>query len=295
MISIITVNFFSEKDILKCYESISKKTRQPFELVLISNSPLKEDFVDEVTSSYPSIKIKETGSNLGFAQACNLGAKLSTGEFLFFLNPDTRFINDVLTELLRCYESNDTVGIIGPKTFEKKGIESPTIKNDLDLYFFLLLSIPLGKYFINRGRIGDHFAVNSSQAVPIVNGHALFLKAELYTKLGGMEENFFMYWEENDLCLRARQTGVKVFFSAEAELIHLSGTSTSPYFIEMEIEKHRSQKKFILKHHPKWNILNRSAGVLGYLWRTVGSLVTLNKTKVLHFWTLFSWYSFKYK
>ena len=104
-----------------------------------------------------------------------------------------------------------------------------------------------------------------------------------------------MYWEEHDLCLRIQNSNHDVIFCAEAKLIHISGTSTSPYFIQMEVEKHRSQKKYVLKHHPDWLLLNRLSGILGYSWRTVASLLTLKKQKIAQHWSIFFWYSFNYK
>lgn len=298
LVSIITVNYFSEEDIKACYASIREKNTVPVEFILVSNSPLTDAFKQWLSQTNLPVHIHETGENLGFAKACNIGAQLATGEFLFFLNPDTRFLNDVLTHLLHCQKAFPQAAILGPKTFNGKHKPAPTVKNFLSGWYFILFMVPLLRFFGFFGSsffLGGHKLCTDTKPVPVLNGHALFIKKTVFKKIGEMENRFFMFWEENDLCLKAHQHGYKVLFCAEAELIHLEGTSTSPFFIKMEIEKHRSQKTFVQLHHPKWILLNRISGIFGYLWRALLSILSFNKKKIAQHWTLFLWYSFRYK
>lgn len=293
-VSIITVNYYSEEEILQCYRSVIDKTKISFELILVSNSPIKDDFRNNLLSLPSKVLIKETGNNLGFAKACNLGSELATGDFLFFLNPDTRFINDVLSELIKCYDHYEQPGILGPKTFNESGTPVPSVKNHLSLVYFFSLMIPLLNFIFSIKYKTGHYLPAQTSEVPVLNGHALFIKKMLFKIVNGMEEKFFMYWEENDLCLKVKTQKKQAIFCNNAKLIHKSGTSTRPYFINMEIEKHRSQKKFILKHYPSWNFLNRISGCIGYSWRTIGSLFTFDRIKIAQFWNIFIWYCFRY-
>jgi hypothetical protein len=233
--------------------------------------------------------------NLGFATACNIGSTLASGDHLFFLNPDTRFNNDVITHLVKCSVKYTDAGIIGPKTFSTSSNISATAKEHLSPSFFLFLMIPFFRFFSDERKIGGHFIPEDTGYVPVLNGHALLISRALYQQLGGMDELFFMYWEENDLCLRAKKKGYKTVYCNEAELTHHKGTSTSPFFLKMEIERHRSQKKYILKHLQKYHSVNRISGIIGYSWRVLLSLFTLDKKKVSQHFTVLKWYLFTYK
>lgn len=293
LVSIITVNYYSEDEILKCYSSILEKSTTDIEFIVVSNSPLDSTFTEQLNKLNPEVKIHQTQENLGFSKACNIGADLANGEFLFFLNPDTRFINDVVRELLQCHQTWDNPGVLGAKTYDQHNRLEASAKNHLSKIYFLTLVFPFLNPFFPSRKYGP-FLPKKTTEVPVLNGHSLFLRHTLFKEIGGMEEGFFMYWEENDLCLCAKQLNYDNIYCAEAKLMHLSGTSTRPFFIKMEIEKHRSQKKFILKHYPSWNMLNRISGVFGYFWRTLLSPLSFNKMKMQQFWNLFVWYLFSY-
>ncbi|MEQ9264399.1 MAG: glycosyltransferase family 2 protein [Balneolaceae bacterium] len=294
LISIITVNYFSEDEILECYSSIIKNTEIDFELILVSNSPIREDFRNSISDLKLPVVIHETGTNLGFAKACNIGATFATGEFLFFLNPDTRFRNDVLQKLFACYRSIDNPGILGPQTFDSNQNPVPSAKSELTAGYFLTVMFPFIHFFSGDNGFKVHFMPGQTSSVPVVNGHALFISRLLFNTIEGWDENFYMYWEENDICIKARKTGNEVIFCKEAELIHKSGVSTSKVFLKMEIEKHRSQRKFVQKNHPNFNLLNRFSGCIGFFIRTLASLFTFNRKEIQRFWTLFLWYTFRY-
>lgn len=294
LISIITVNYFSEDEIIECYSSILNNTEIEFELILVSNSPIREDFNSSISDLKLPIFIHENDENLGFAKACNIGAELATGKFLFFLNPDTRFRNDVLKNLLTCYKSNDRPGILGPQTFDSNQNAIPSAKSDLTKAYFFTLMFPFIQFFQGRSGFKVHFMPTQTSSVPVINGHALFISKLLFNNVKGWDESFFMYWEENDICIKVRNAGNDVVFCKEAELVHKSGVSTSKFFLKMEIEKHKSQKKFVQKHHPHFSILNRVSGCIGFLIRTLVSLFSFNRKEIYRFWTLLLWYAFRY-
>ncbi|MBO6522720.1 MAG: glycosyltransferase family 2 protein [Balneolaceae bacterium] len=295
-VSIIIVNYFSEDEILNCCRSIITMTPDiEFEVILVSNSQLEDEFKDHFEKYTFPKKIIQSNTNLGFGTACNLGAAQAKGQYLFFLNPDTVFCNNVISNFKFCLKNHHSIGIIGPKTFSENNQLIPSAKHELSVGYFVVLVFPfLDKVFKQASRY-NNYTPDASEFVPVLNGHALFLSRDLFDKLCGFDEQFFMYWEENDLCLRASSLGYNNYYCSEAELTHVAGTSTSPYFLKMEIEKHRSQKAFIKKHYPYWNWLNRISGILGYFWRITGSVIANNRDKSRQFWTLLKWYSFNYR
>ena len=154
--------------------------------------------------------------------------------------------------------------------------------------------IPPVAQLFNQNKLSGHYLPTKTQEVSVVNGHAMFIPTDLFNNLSGMEERFFMYWEENDLCRRVQKANRLVLFCNEAKLIHIQSTSTSRYFLKMEIEKHISQMKFVGIHFPRLLFFNRLAGIIGYSWRALLSLLLLRKNKTKQFWKIFKWYLTKY-
>lgn len=290
-VSIITVNYHSEDDIITCLESISRfNSGVSYEFILVSNSPLFE----EKFANRDQIKVIQLDENYGFAYACNRGAETASGEYLFFLNPDTTFLNNAMLELLNFARSLQQPALIGPKTFNEKGGASGSIKNDLDRKYFIQVALPfLPSLFKKEHRI-YHYTSGENRRVAVVNGHAIFIKKSLFKALGGFDERYFMYWEEHDLCLSARKNGHPVYFCKDAHISHAKGTSTEPFFNEMEIHKHRSLIKYLHKHAPHLNSWNKFGHLLGYSMRLIFALLTFSKFRLDRYWRLLKWYAFSF-
>ena len=294
-VSIVTVNYYSEKDILNSLVSIVEKTEEiEFEYIIVSNSPLKSDFKESALKIYDQVIFYQMADNVGFATACNKGSNLASGEFIFFLNPDTFFRNNALYHLISFSESLENDAIVGPKTFNQKGNPSATLKSDVSKEWLNLIAFPFLAKFQKLKPHLSHYSSEITQTVDVVNGHALFMRKSLFEELDGMDESFFMYWEEHDLALRARQKKCSVYFLTEAEVVHLKGTSTSSYFIRMEIENHKSLLKYLLKHSPDLIVRNKYVHLIGYSWRLIAYVGLLNKRKIKLLIKLINWYLFKY-
>ncbi len=294
LVSIITVNYQSELEIEQSIVSILENCKFPFEYIIVSNSKLEQSFKQRISKLFEHTIFVEMDANKGFATACNKGAELASSEYLFFLNPDTRFKNDSIAELIKCYKKQNQELILGPKTFSSNGEVSATAKEFITPRLFLYFVIPFLRFFISDRKIGGHFIPKKSSYVPVLNGHALFMKKKTYINLRGMDEQFFMYWEENDLCIRAQKKGIHTFYCDNAEITHIKGTSTNPFFVKMEIEKHRSQKKYVKKHLPSYVYANRISGLIGYLWRSLFGLFSFKKNKIIQHFSLLKWYLFTY-
>jgi len=292
-VSIIIVNYRSLNLIDDCISSIYEHSSvQNFEIIVITNSGWGENG-QKVIDKYPDVNWINPKKNLGFSAANNLGARNSSGKNLFFLNPDTLFVNDVIDKLLVASTNYPDSGIIGPFTLNNDLTHQPTVKNEFGLDHMLIIAFPFLKLFYPN-KVFGHIEINKTQYVEVINGSAIFIPSELFVKIGGMNEDYFMYWEENDLCLSVKNTGKKILFCADARIIHLGGQTTNNVFIPMEIEKHRSQKQYLKKFAPQYVFLNRILGSITYFWRFIGALVLFKKCKISQFGTLFLWYTLKY-
>lgn len=294
--SVVIVNYHSIDEIVTCLGSlIDVHSSDNFEVIIVSNSPVSKDEKDAVEAVSSQCRWFQMEKNIGYGQACNAGAIESKGDYIFFLNPDTKCINDVLVILKKQIESETHKAVTGPATFNTSLERIPSVKNKISFAWMMQWLCPLFEIFSKNTGAYDKQAYEKTTGVDIINGSAIFMHQRAFHDTGGFSDDFFMYWEENDFCLRLRKHGYKILYVPEAKIIHDSGHSTKRIFLPMEIEKHRSQKIFINKHHPKLYTINRLFGVLAYSWRAVISLILFRFQKSKQFYSLAIWYLFRYE
>ena len=293
-VSIIIVNYHSENDIANCLESIETHTTDvTYEVWVVSNSSVNPTDRESLIN-FKHVHLLQLDDNYGFAYACNRGAEQAQGEYLFFLNPDTCFLNDVLRELINFDNTLSKPALIGPKTFNEKRELSASVKNDITRGFFFLVAVPFLSFLFKKKHDIYHYTLAYSQEVSVLNGHAIMIPKTHFNKLGKFDEQFFMYWEEHDLCIRARENNYGVYFCNDAKVIHLKGTSTQPFFNEMEAHKNRSLIKYLLKHAPHLVQWDKYAHIFGYSWRFVAALLLFDSNRARRYLGLLKWYTFHY-
>lgn len=240
MLSIIIVNYKSLAQLKICLRSISEKMAALEHEVIVSNNdtePIQE------TLPGSNVKLLEINRNIGFGSACNIGAREARGKYLCFLNPDTKIISSDFKKLPEKFEIDQRLGIISPKLLTENGTSQhwsfgrdptlwQTIKNNL-----------LPK---------KNFSRDLPFEVDWVSGAALFIRKNLFEKLGGFDENFFMYFEDIDLCKRAKRLSFKISIFPEFKIIHSGGES----FENKKTQKkyyYASQDLYFLKHFGKFS------------------------------------------
>jgi len=217
-LSVLIVNFASASYLENCIASIYCKFSDflSWEVIIINND--KED-ISKLSLDFSNIKILNSSGNTGFGSGINMGAKEACGEFLLTLNPDTEIISENIKNVLDEFSKDDKIGIISGKIISKKGVVEPWSAGKELTFFDLILN--------NAGFSRSRNIWNSPKKIECdwTTGTALFIKKDLFDKLGGFDENFFMYFEDMDLCKRMRNLGKKVVFFPEFEIYHSSGQS----------------------------------------------------------------------
>lgn len=294
-VSVIIVNYNSLALISDCIDSIKTFTSVPFEIIIVSNSHEELVEIQTVKEKLPSINYIESGSNLGFSKANNIGANHAKGKYLFFLNPDTVLLNNAIDLLHDKIDQTPEIGLIGPAIFDSEGNQEPSVVGHISSSTLFSLAFPFLRFFLPPKHQEGFYSPNSSEFVDVVHGSSMMISSKLYNEVEGMDEDFFLYSEERDLCLKVAKTDHKVLFFNEAKVEHIGGGASENLFLPLEIEKHRSKKKLIRKNYPQLVILNKFCGILGYGFRTIFSVLTFNRFKIQQFGTLFYWYLFIYK
>jgi len=231
-ISIIIVNYKVKNELLECIKSIyGSKPKVNFEIIVVDNDE-KKTIEKDLIKKFPRVKYFKSSKNLGYGAGNNLGAKLAKGEYLFILNPDTKFDNNVIDLLHNFIKRNKKVGAVSPllikqndDPYDPQGSLELTPKN-------AVFSISIINKFFPDNSVARKFwqrqwDFESTKEVEVCPGTCFLISKKLYEKLGGFDERFFLFFEENDFSRRIKNAGYKLFIYPEAKLYHKLGKSTS--------------------------------------------------------------------
>jgi hypothetical protein len=258
-ISIIIVNWKVSDLVGALLYSIAKETKGiTYEIFVVDND--SDDDIREVVvgflEGHPGVKTHFIGNdrNLGFAAANNLAISQASGRYVVLLNPDTELKDDALSKMVAWMDAHPDVGLAGPKLLNADGTLQPSVRalpRLLDQTLILLKAHryarnlpPLKRYF------EDAFDYGKTQDVEQLMGAALFVRKDVFTKIGLLDEAFFIWFEEVDFCRRAQTAGFRVVYVSDIAIVHHGGESFSKSFT-MTKQKYfnDSMMAYFRKHH----------------------------------------------
>lgn len=248
-ISIIIVNYNTKELTSQCINSIYEKTAGlDFETILVDNASSdgsKEYFQNDNRITY--IYSKE---NLGFGRANNLGLTIAKGKNILFLNPDTLLINNAIKILSNYIDQNPKVGACGGNLYneEMKPTLSyrrifPGIIEELNNLFF---HIPEKLWYY---KTWSHNNTDTPLAVAYICGADLMIRKEILDEVGAFSPDFFMYYEETDLCFRISKANYKIISIPSAKIQHLEGKSFKSSIDEKRIKVSENGRDIFYKRN----------------------------------------------
>lgn len=217
-VSVIIVTFNSEETIKRCLEAVFKNN--PAEVLAVDNNS-QDKTREEIKKFGKSVILIESLENLGFAKACNLAASKASENYFFFLNPDTEILNDALDKLLEFAENHSEVGLIAPRLIKKNGEIQPSVKK-----LPTLLGV-ICEYYLRQKGSYHEFIPKSENPVEVeaVYGAAMLVKKDIFQKIKGFDEKYFIYYEDLDLCRKIKNIGKKIIYYPDARVMHEVGVS----------------------------------------------------------------------
>lgn len=257
-LSIIIVNWNSKDYLQKCLAPILENTKNIlFEITVIDSASF--DGCDQMLKQcFPTVKFIQSSKNLGFAKSNNEAFKVSSGENLLFLNPDTELEGPAIETLLHELTTLPNAGIVGAKLLNSdRSIQTsciqafPTIMNQLFDADALRNFFPKAKLWGMR----PLFAGKSEPAeVDSVSGASLMIKREVFENAGMFSEDYFMYSEDIDLCFKVRQAGCRAYYVPSAVIVHHGGVSSSQNKINIfsSVMMLESRWRFFQKTRSTW-------------------------------------------
>ena len=214
-ISIIIVNYNTEKEVEKCLNSVisQQTTVNSLEVIVVDNA--SSDDSAQVLKKFPEVKLIQNEKNLGFAKANNIGAKAATGAFLFFLNPDCEIKRDTISKLLGLVEKSPNA-IIGPKILNPDGSLQGSCYNLPTIWG------AIKEFWFNQEGSYEKFTPKTNKQVRVeaIVGAAMFMSKKTFEKLGGFDERYFLYYEDLDFCRKAKKLDIPVYYFPKASIIH---------------------------------------------------------------------------
>jgi N-acetylglucosaminyl-diphospho-decaprenol L-rhamnosyltransferase len=274
MFSVLIVNYASWPLTLRCIESLDATGYGDFETIVVDNDST------EPPGLPAGVRLIRNKENVGFARAHNRGIAASTGEIVILINPDTVVEKSFFDDLEAYFEESPKVGIVGPRILEADGELQLSARREISALSGLLgRTSLLTRLFPKSSIVKSQFpAVTEGfhpSAVDWVSGACMAIRRETLRGIGPLDERFFMYFEDADLCRRARTSGWLVYYLPQVEIIHQTGASSrsKPRAIWL---LHKSAFLYHRKHgaHGPLNLL--SAAVLaGLTLRALAKLGTL--------------------
>lgn len=267
-LSIIYVNYNTADQVMASVESLRRNTKDvDYEIIVADNNSQNDNNLQNLIDD-EGIKVVRLDDNYGFGKANNAGFKESTGEYIFLLNPDTICLDNSIKTLLDKLKSDQTTGVICPNLINAESQPTHSFRRAGDGILtelnFALFGLP---YKLVYGNNFEYNHTNQQMEVAYACGAAMMMKRETFEKVDGFDENFFMYYEDQDLCNRIRKTGLNIINEPSTTIQHLEGTSIS---VNSRRENFimQSRKKYFLKTMPEWhfkvaNILTKSLLLIG--------------------------------
>ena len=221
---------------------------RPFlrEIIIVDNA--STDGTEEmVREDFPEARWLRNRENRGFAAAVNQASAMASGDFLLLLNSDARLLPGQMEKLVSFMKDQPAVGIIGPQLVyedmrpQRSTAHVPTLLREAVPEFVLRLFFPGAHGAREKGAL-------PRDAESLI-GAAIVIRADLLRALGGLDERFFFFLEETDLCVRARQKGLRVVFFPDARVIHLQGRTVRKTWVSGRIEYAISLRRFVKKYH----------------------------------------------
>lgn len=257
-LSVIIVNYNTAELLKQCLASISDE-KVNMEIIVVDNAST-DNSAQVVRSQFNHVHLYVNDMNLGFGKANNLGIKMASGRYLLLLNPDTKVVPGAFESMVRYMDLHPAIGLAGAKILNPDNSLQPSIEHRYP---------------------GQQRTKNEIGALPgdiaWVLGACMIARSDSIKSISGFDEDFFLYAEEIDLCLRVRKNGWKIGYVPEAAIIHWGGQSeltATPAAVWRK--KIVSEITFYKKHYNRDSLKAISrANILQAYWRILSLSVTI--------------------
>jgi N-acetylglucosaminyl-diphospho-decaprenol L-rhamnosyltransferase len=242
----------------RCLDSICSQSGKNPEVIVVDNAS-QDNSVEMTKAIFPWVQVIANKLNFGFSKANNQALEISSGKYIYFLNPDTELKEGAFDAIIEFMESNPEVGLAGTRILNPDGSSQSSVEK----------RYPGQRYSKNElfGLKGD---------IAWVLGASMISRSSILKDLEGFDERFFVYGEDLDICLSIRKLGWIIGYIPNAVAVHWGGASEQDT-LPVEVWKKKLDAEFLFyeKHYSKKTIKAiKKANIIHALWR----IITLNLT-----------------
>ncbi len=265
-LSIIVVSYNTRELLAQCLRSLALASREtPHEIIVVDNAS-SDRSGEMIAREFPRVRSIANAVNVGFARAVNQGIRASGGELLALVNSDAEPAPGAFHTLAAFLKAQPAVGAVGPRMLLPDG------RPVNSCFRFPSLIRPYLNFRALRGIVGDSFSLGYPSVSPLLkaggavdwlSGACLVLRRKALDQVGLMDEHFFMYFEDTDLCRRLRRAGWSVWYWPEVGVVHHVGGSSGSDRERLRLELRRSCLHYFLTHHSRpvfWAVRGVMAG-----------------------------------
>ncbi|MBW2338970.1 MAG: glycosyltransferase family 2 protein [Deltaproteobacteria bacterium] len=250
-LSVIVVNYNTADFLVRCLNSIASQTQIDSEVIVVDNAS-QDNSLDLIRNNFPWVIVIANERNLGFARANNLALKTCRADYVYFLNPDTEVMGRCFRNMIDFMDQRPEVGLAGTRIVNPDGSPQSSIEK----------RYPGEKYAKQELR-------DLKGNIAWVMGASMIARRGIVEDLGGFDEDFFLYGEEQDLCLRIRKAGWTIEYINESAVVHWGGQSERKNLpAEVWKKKFQAELVFYRKHYSERAIRGiKRANLIKAFWR----------------------------
>ncbi|MFA5318215.1 MAG: glycosyltransferase family 2 protein [Patescibacteria group bacterium] len=255
-LSIIIVNWNVSNLLRQCLKSIFLFTRDiDFEVIVVDNNSYdgSMQMLNAMTFEYSNLQVIFNKENAGFAKANNQGLAIARGKYVLFMNPDMELVENAPKILMNYIEEAGDVSACTCQLQYGDGHRQPNIKRDpgfwSQVWILYKLHHFLKPWFLKKYLAKD-FDYTKEQEVEQIMGAFIFIRRDIMKKIGGWSEDYFIWWEDLDLCKRLRKMGEKIMYVPYARVIHYESRSFNQ---QMSLAKQKRFNRGLLTYFKKYH------------------------------------------
>ncbi len=251
-VAVVIVNYQSYDELHACLASLDQACGAMSIVVVDHDSDRAA--ADAISRTFPHVRVERKSANDGFAAGINNGARASIAPFLLFLNPDCVLEKNACCVLADWMEAHPEVGAAGPRIRNADGSVQPSARRFPDLTTAFagrsswLTRVMPGNPFSRHNLPARDAPASSAVEVDWVSGACMLVRRDAFDAVSGMDEGFFLYWEDADFCRRLKHAGWRTMYLPSAGAVHIGGRS-SRHAADASLEAfHRSAFRLYRKH-----------------------------------------------
>ena len=257
-LSVIIVNYNTADELRTCIRSVKKYTKElRYKIIVIDNNS-QDHSRTMLKEELTNVECHFLHYNSGFSFATNYAMERSNSKYILLLNPDTALTENSFLQMYEFLETNSGVGAVGPIFTNNQGNIGLTTHKfpNIKIHFIESLNI---KPLIKRYSLTKEQNILKSMEKPFevdwISGGSFMVRRSIYDNIGGLDENFHLFGEDVDWCVRIKKSGWKIFCLPQIKIVHIGGVSTQKNFFSLVVNRYRSKLIFVKKHSNKAELL----------------------------------------